>query len=234
MHPGIWISFGHLDGEDYWRLTSRTQHVKFAEKPYSKPGRAGFTVRNRYLRRDGKSVVCEELTKYTLMARPEGVLMLVEASFQSDRHDFYFGDQEESGLAFRMESKLKVEGGTGTILNSHGDKNGAAAWGQEAAWVDYFATAAGHRVGIMVVPGPGNARRCWMHTRDYGLVAVNPFPKQPKERREPYIKTVVRKGEPYRLSYGVLIHDAPAEDMLDRKQVYEEVTKRLKTEVSVK
>jgi putative membrane-bound dehydrogenase-like protein len=234
MHPGIWISFGHLDGEDYWRLMSRTQHVDFAEQPYSKPGRAGFTVRNRYLRRDGKAVVCDELTRYSLIARPEGVLMLVEASFQSDEHDFYFGDQEESGLAFRMESKLNVQGGVGTILNDSGDRNGAAAWGKEAAWVDYFGTLAGRDVGIMVVPGPSNARRCWTHTRDYGLVAVNPFPKQPKERREPYVKTVVKKGEPYRLSYGLLIHDAPAENTFDRKRVYDDVTRQFKTAASVK
>ena len=25
-------------------------------------------------------------------------------------------------------------------------------------------------------------------TRDYGVVVTNPFPKQPKERREPYVK----------------------------------------------
>ena len=133
-----------------------------------------------------------------------------------------------------MESKLNVRGGVGTILNDSGDRNGAAAWGKEAAWVDYFGTLAGRDVGIMVVPGPDNARRCWTHTRDYGLVAVNPFPKQPKERREPYVKTVVKKGEPYRLSYGLLIHDAPAENTFDRKRVYDDVTTRLKVAASVK
>ena len=227
MHPGIWISFGHLDGEDYWRLQSRTQHVEFAEGPWSKPGRASFTVRNRYLRRDGRSVVCEELTKYALIARPEGVLMLVQAKFQSDEHDFYFGDQEESGLAIRMETQLNVEGGSGTILNSNGEKNGKACWGKEADWVDYFGTVSGRRVGLMVMPGLTNARRCWMHTRDYGLIAANPFPKQPKERRDPYVKTVVRKGEPFRLSYGLLIHDAPIAATMDRTKVYDSAKKIL-------
>ena len=225
MHPGIWISFGHLDGEDYWRLTSRTRHVEFAKEPFVSPGRAGFTVRNEYLRRDGKSVVCEEVTKYTLLATDEGVAMLVDASFKADEHDFYFGDQEESGLAFRMESKLKVRNGTGTILNSRGDRNGAAAWGKEADWVDFSGTAGGRRVGLFVVPAPDNARRCWMHTRDYGLVAVNPFPKQPKERREPYVKTVVKKGIPFQLSYGLLLHDAPEDVKPNRKRMFDEVSR---------
>lgn len=229
MHPGIWISFGHLDGEDYWRLTSRTQHVEFVEAPYVSPGRAGFTVRNHYLRRDDQSVVCEELTKYTLIATPEGVAMLVDASFKSDEHDFYFGDQEESGLAVRMESKLRVQNGSGTILNSQGQKNGADTWGKEASWVDYSGTTAGRRVGVMVVPSPHNARRCWMHTRDYGLVVANPFPKQPKERREPYVKTTVAKGEEFRLSYGVLLHDTPESSKADSKRRYEMVSRLMQT-----
>ncbi len=211
MHPGIWISFGHLDGEDYWRLASRTRHVEFAEEPYVRPGRAGFTVRNHYLRRDGQSVVCEELTKYTLITTPDGVTMLVDASFKSDDHDFYFGDQEESGLAVRMESKLRVQNGSGTILNSHGQKNGANTWGKEASWVDYSGITAGRRVGVLVVPSPHNARRCWMHTRDYGLVVANPFPKQPKERREPYVKTTVAKARSFgfRTEYSCTIPQNP-------------------------
>lgn len=229
MHPGIWISFGHLDGEDYWRLASRTRHVEFAEKPWSKPGRAGFTVRNQYLRRDGHSVVCEELTKYTLIATLEGVAMLVDANFRSDDHDFYFGDQEESGLAVRMESKLRVQNGSGTILNSRGEKNGADTWGKVASWVDYSGTTAGRRVGVMVVPSPYNARRCWMHTRDYGLVVANPFPKQPKERREPYVKTTVAKGKVFRLSYGVLMHDTPETLKTDSKGWSETVSRLMQT-----
>ena len=169
--------------------------------------------------------MCEELTKYELVATREGVAMLVDARFETDTHDFYFGDQEESGLAVRMESKLRVKGGTGTILNSRGGKNGAETWGKEATWVDYFGTSSGRSVGVMVVPSPHNARRCWMHTRDYGLVVANPFPKQPKERREPYVKTSVRKGEVFRLSYGVLLHDAPEVSAPDSRQLYEVVSR---------
>ncbi len=229
MHPGIWISFGHLDGEDYWRLTSRTRHVEFVEAPYVRSGRTGFTVQNHYLRRDDQSVVCKELTKYTLIATQGGVAMLVDARFKSDDRDFYFGDQEESGLAVRMESKLRVQNGSGTILNSNGEKNGADTWGKEASWVDYSGTTAGRRVGVMVVPDVHNARRCWMHTRDYGLVVANPFPKQPKERREPYVKTTVTKGKVFRLSYGVLLHDAPETAKTNLKQSYETVSKLMQT-----
>ena len=36
----------------------------------------------------------------------------------------------------------------------------------------------------------------------------NPFPKQPKERRKPYITTPVKKGEVFRLRYSVLIYES--------------------------
>ena len=59
----------------------------------------------------------------------------------------------------------------------------------------------------MIVPAADNPRQCWSHSRDYGVLAANPFPKQPKERREPYVKTWIKKGQPFRIRYAVLIHD---------------------------
>ena len=56
--------------------------------------------------------------------------MDVEAVFRSEK-DFYFGDQEESGLAIRVASPLRVSGGNGTILNNRGDRNGAEIWDVE-------------------------------------------------------------------------------------------------------
>jgi hypothetical protein len=38
---------------------------------------------------------------------------------------------------------------------------------------------------------------------------------------------MIKKGETYRLSYGVLIHDQPAKAELDRKAVYESLARQL-------
>ena len=93
--------------------------------------------------------------------------------------------------------------------------------GKPAKWFDYVGTIDSRQVGVMVVPHPQSPRPSWLHARDYGVVVTNPFPKQPKERREPYIKTWVKKGEPYRLSYAVLIHDAPTDQPIDREAAYQ-------------
>jgi hypothetical protein len=93
-------------------------------------------------------------------------------------------------------------------------------WGKEAKWFDYSGTVDGRQVGLMVAPDPNNPRPSWLHARDYGVVVTNPFPKQPRERREPYVKTRVKMGDLYRLSYAVLIHDLPAEKPLGHETAY--------------
>ena len=108
-HPGIWLSFGDISGSDYWRLAARTEQVKFVEQPTSEPGRGCFAVLNRYLdQNDPSKVVCQELARYTLAVRPEGYLILWDSTFWSD-HEFYFGDQEEMGLGFRVATPLRVD-----------------------------------------------------------------------------------------------------------------------------
>ena len=162
----------------------------------------------------------EDVTRYRLLARPAGIVMLVEAVFRSDAADFYFGDQEESGLAARVDSRLRVDGGSGVILNDRGERNGRAIWGKQAKWVDYSGVASGRHLGFLIAPSPKNPRTCWMHARDYGLIVCNPFPRQPKERREPFVKTWVKKGKSYRLSYAVLLHDRAEGQPIDFAKQY--------------
>ena len=226
MHPGLWIGFGHLHGQDYWRLKARVAHDGFVEQPEASGSCASFAVRNRYLTQDGLGEVCHDTTRYELQLKPYGLLILVEAVFQSDQ-DFYFGDQEESGLAVRIASPLRVQGGNGTILNNRGERNGAEVWGKEARWVDYFGSIEDRQVGVMIMPDPANPRRSWVHARDYGVVVCNPFPRQPKERREPYVKTWVKGRKPFRLAYGVAVHETPPSEF-DRDQVFSEYVSLVK------
>ena len=39
----------------------------------------------------------------------------------------------------------------------------------------------------------------------------NPFPKQPEERREPYITTTVKKGQQFKLAYTIVLHESDVE-----------------------
>ncbi|MEM0924781.1 MAG: PVC-type heme-binding CxxCH protein, partial [Planctomycetota bacterium] len=217
MHPGIWFGYGDVSGNDYWRLQSEVVFERFEQLPKGDRKQGGFTAINRLMSRDRQNEICRETSRYQFERVPEGLLLRLKVTYQSDAQDFYFGDQEESGLAVRVASPIRVQGGNGTILNSQGDRNGGQVWGKEAKWFDYFGTIDGREVGLMVVPDPNNPRPSWLHARDYGVVVTNPFPKQPKERRQPYVKTHIEKDEPFSLSYAILIHDLPAEEPLNQR-----------------
>ena len=148
--------------------------------------------------------------------------MNVDTVFSNDDQDFSFGDQEESGLSVRMAPALTVQNGSGRILNDRGERNGKGTWGKEFRWIDYSGIIKGTRAGLLIVPHPENPRTCWAHSRDYGALVANPFPKQPKERRQPYVKTLVKKGEKFRLRYAVLIHES-AGGQLDPGKVAERI-----------
>ncbi len=208
MHPGLWMGFGWIDGNDYWRLQAKVVHDGFIEEPIGDKTSGSFTVRNRYLSKDGKRTVCLETCRFNFTRVPEGIQLDWDSTFESDERDFLFGDQEESGLAIRVASPIRVHGGNGTILNDRGDENGAGTWGKPLKWIDYAGSIKGRHVGIKVTPHSDNPRDCWAHSRDYGVVVINPFPKQPRERRQPYVTTPVKKGAEFRLRYRVLIHES--------------------------
>ncbi len=207
MHPGIWLGFGWISGNDYWRLQSKVVFEEFLSEPEAGGDVASFATRNRYLDQSGPGTVCIEEVAYRFSNLASGVRLDIDATYFNDEGEFVFGDQEESGLAFRVAKPLSVQFGNGEIVNDRGGRDGAGTWGKEFSWIDYSGVVDGKRVGILLVPHPENARASWAHSRDYGVLVANPFPKQPRERREPYVKTLVKKGERLRLRYALLIHE---------------------------
>ena len=48
-------------------------------------------------------------------------------------------------------------------------------WGRRSDWNDYFGKVGGQAVGIAVFDDPRNKNRACWHSREYGLMAANPF-----------------------------------------------------------
>lgn len=107
-----------------------------------------------------------------------------------------------------------VEMTTGRIQNAEGKINEKGCWGQMSDWCDYSGPIDGKVAGIAVLADPKNAQpTCW-HSRNYGLMAANPFGR--KRAAFPAVKgrtDLVRlaKGEHLRLRYGILVHEGDAE-----------------------
>jgi hypothetical protein len=229
FHPGIWMSFGDISGSDYWRLKARVRHAGFVEEPRNGRGVGFFAVRNEYLdQNDPSKVVCTENARYTFLARPAGFLILWDSTFSSN-DEFYFGDQEEMGLGFRVATPLRVgkkdqdtvAAGNGEMRDSVGRKNEKEIWGNAADWCDYSGTMAGQRLGMTIFSHPDNVRPSWFHARDYGILEANQFGRKAFGKGE-LSKIVVKPGEKMRIRYGVLIHSGPQGSQPDLAAAYQD------------
>ncbi len=201
MHPGLWLAFGDLAGADFWRNKGTVTHVEFVAGPIVTKDGGSFAVRNRYAA--GGKTLCEEVCRITITARAAGYFIDWTSEF-TGADDFHFGDQEEMGLGVRVATPLTVKAG-GCILNSAGAKNEKQVWGKLADWCDYSGTIDGTEVGVALFPDPANFRRSWFHARDYGVLVANPFGKNAFAGGDKS-KLVVKKGETFRIRFGVLVH----------------------------
>jgi hypothetical protein len=127
------------------------------------------------------------------------------------KKDFAFGDQEEMGLGIRINTPLTVKSGSGRILNSDGGENEKGTWGKAVTWCMATGTVDGKAVAVAVMPAPDNFRPSWFHTRNYGLIVANPFGRKAMTGPDDAALTpdamLVRKGDIFRLCFGVWVSD---------------------------
>jgi len=208
MHPGVWLAFGDISGNDFWRNKAIIKHERFTKAPAIRDDSLTFATDNTLQTASGQTV-CKQTSRITLAVRPCGYLLIWDATFQSDERDFVFGDQEEMGLGVRVATAITQKNG-GMIRNSAGMESAKATWGKTADWCDYSGVIGERRVGVLLMPDPKNFRASWFHNRDYGLMVANPFGRNAFTKGEKSA-VVVKKGEPFRLRFGVLTHTAPSD-----------------------
>ncbi|HIK93421.1 MAG TPA: hypothetical protein EYG03_15835 [Planctomycetes bacterium] len=206
MHPGIWMAFGDLDGTDFWRNKARIVHVKFEQQPRDGAGIGSFVELKHYLRPDD-TVVCQEVFRCSVSVQPGGYLLTWDSTFSSD-DEFYFGDQEEMGIGIRIATPIsQMEGGK--LRDSTGRHGAQKIWSQSAEWCDYSGDVDGKQVGMTLMCHRDNFRDSWMHARDYGFVAANPFGRKAMHKGATS-RVVVKPGENMRLQYAIWIHSGNA------------------------
>jgi hypothetical protein len=216
MHPGIWMAFGDLDGSDFWRNKARVLHKLFLEGPTGGIGKGSFAEEKHYLRADG-SLVCRERFRCSVHELNGGYLLVWDSTFSAE-NAFYFGDQEEMGLGLRVATSIAEVNG-GRLRDSEGRQGAKKIWSNAAAWCDYSGIVDGRPIGMTLMCHPGNFRESWMHARDYGFVAANPFGRKAM-RKGPLSNTVVEPGEELRLRYAIWIHGGSAHRPVDCAAAY--------------
>jgi Family of unknown function (DUF6807) len=228
LHPGIWMSFGDLSGNDYWRNQAKVR-TEVLGTPKGGAGEGSFTVRNRYFgQQHPEDVACEELCRIRILVKPDGYLFVWDSTFSAD-HEMWFGDQEEMGIGFRMATPLRearstdggLVAGNGLIRDAKDRQGAQKVWGESADWCDYSGTLDGQQVGITLMCHPENFRPSWFHARDYGLLEANPFGRAAFHKGETS-KVTVGSGDRLRLLYGLLIHSNPIDHPIDFDSAYAE------------
>ncbi len=219
-HPGIWLAFGDIGGADVWRMKAQVKQVDLSEVKAGK-NRASFKVKNHYLK--GGALICEEECTYSIVRTPMGYWIGYDSQFSSKNQDFYFGDQEEMGLGIRIASSITVKNG-GAMFNSVGGIDEKGTWGKAADWLDYYGTIDGREVGMMLMGHPGNFRRPWFHSRNYGACVLNPFGRKAMKQGA-VSKIVVKKKDSFRFRVAVFIHDKKQGEKLDREAVFKSYIK---------
>jgi hypothetical protein len=211
MHPGLWLGFGDISGNDFWRNKARMEHIRFSVEPEVQGNQLSFSTDCRLLAQDGQPL-CLLNNHFTLTQRPGGWLLTWNATLHADSQSIRLGDQEEMGFGARVATAFAEKNG-GRILNSNGLQTASQTWGQTAAWCDYSGGSGDHQGGITLMASPKNFRDSWWHNRDYGVVVANPFGREAMKQGEKS-SIEVSKGHSLKLCFGALIHDGQSVDFV--------------------
>ena len=217
MHPGLWLAFGDINGQDFWRNKARVEHVAFSSQPALTNGRLIFATQNRLLAVDG-STLATQLSRFTVARTGDAAFLLTWATeIRSGSRELVFGDQEEMGLGVRVATELTEKNG-GLVVTSDGIRGAKQAWGKPAAWAAYSRELAGRLWGAAIFPAQSNPTPTWWHSRDYGVVVANGFGQRVLPAAAAG-KLVVPAGGALSLRYGILLVDTPAARPIDFAQV---------------
>lgn len=206
MHPGIWLAFGNISGQDFWRNKATIRHERFNERPVVSKDRLTFSAVSSLIGTNG-NILGRLESHLAISALTNGYLLNWAAFFNSTNNDFVFGDQEEMGFGARVATPLSEKNG-GLVKNSDGLIGAKNAWGKTAAWCDYSGVLSNRLVGITVMPHADNFRPSWFHSRDYGLVVANPFGQKAFTKGDAS-SVSVKSGASFKLRFAAFIYSTP-------------------------
>lgn len=211
LHTGVWLSFGDISGNDYWRLKTPVKQTNLELMPKEGTPAAAFRVENVWNAQVGDEAVLSEETTFRFHEVEQGYVLEWDTALTAVTRDVIFGEQEEMGLGLRTASSMAVDKNLGgRMLDSVGRRNGKEIWGQQMEWCDYAGPTDGMWCGITLLVDTKNGRACRAHARDYGFIAMNPFSTKVFTQGEatPY---TLEKGKKVRLRFGIYVHESQHE-----------------------
>ncbi len=172
----LWFTHGDVNGINFWAEQGVHGTIVHRDFVRIQSGAEALVVtRNDWLAPDGKKQ-CEDERRFSFGLDGKTRRIDFDITLTASNGPVKFGDTKEGTMGLRLAQTMNVNSKLGgRIINSEGltDK---AAWGKQAAWVDYHGPVDGQTVGVAILNHPSSFRfPTYWHVRDYGLFTANPF-----------------------------------------------------------
>jgi hypothetical protein len=180
-----------------------------------KPGNHDSAItRNEWQTAGGMKIMDEKRTIH-LYSFGKTRLFVFDIDLHASVAPIAFGDTKEGSFGVRVNDAIRENTGKGKLVNAEGKTGMKKCWGQFAGWCDYSGPIDGKVAGIAIFDHPKNPVRAGWHSRDYGLMAANPFARNASGF--PAVRGItelfkIPKGEHLKLRYGMLIHPGDAKE----------------------
>lgn len=199
------------EGEDCGRIVCVRTMSSDAGGSRSVGPAVGLHTENEWRTPEG-IVILEEKRTIAFLNYGTSRLITVNIDLHANRVPITFGDTKEGAFGVRVADSMTEKKGKGRITNAEGKTGMLQCWGRISDWCDYSGPVEGETVGVAIFASPDNPLpTCW-HSRDYGLMAANPFGRAksgfPAMKDKKDKKDLVRldKGEHLKLMYGIFVH----------------------------
>lgn len=208
-HRSVWFTHGDVNGVSFWHENGKHGTIVHREfRKLEEGSRAVISAVNNWLGPEGTKF-CEDTRTFTFGTDEDTRWFDVDITVAATAGPVRFGDTKEGSFGIRVAGTMKETAERGGRLVNHRGQASTAAWGQQAAWVDYHGPVGGNVVGIAILNHPRSFRypTHW-HVRPYGLFAANPFGLRDFAGRKNQIdgSHELKVGESFNLHYRVLIH----------------------------
>lgn len=200
----------NVEGVDFWSEGKGHGRIVCTQVGEPKLGESHGQIRthNEWRTADGVKILDETRTIH-LHELSDARLLVCDIDLHASVCPITFGDTKEGSFGIRIHDKMREKGGNGRLTNADGKVSGLLLWGHKSLWCDYSGTLDGKTVGLAIFDDPKNPHpACW-HSRDYGLMAANPFGRAKSgfsamKGNKDLVK--LAKGEHLKLRYGILLH----------------------------
>lgn len=205
-----------VEGVDFWSEAKGHGRIVCTAvgEPELGPHQSRITTKNDWLTAEGVKILGETRT-ITLYDLGQSRLFVFDIDLHASECPVTFGDTKEGSFGVRVNDVIREKGGKGKLENAEGKTGMLACWGRLSAWCDYSGPIDGKTVGLTIFDDPANLYpACW-HSRDYGLMAANPFGRAKSgfpamKGRTDLVK--LEKGKHLVFRYGLLLHPGDAKE----------------------